>query len=287
MAEGPAEQQGAKWHERLSSIRHCLLDLDGTVYLGERVFPFTRPFLELLDRLEIRYSFVTNNNSQSPLGCLKRLHAKGIPATIDSIYTSTMATIAWLREQRPPLRRLFVLGTDSLRAEFVSAGFEEGGETPGDPPDAVVVGFDRSLTYSRLCRAAFWLSSGKPFIATHPDRICPTDEETVLPDCGAICACLEQATGREPDRVLGKPDPRMVQGALQRWESRPEEAMVVGDRLYTDMRMARESGALAVLVLTGETTAEEARSAPDAVDLIVRDLKELGTLLSSSLPPPP
>ena len=118
-----------------------------------------------------------------------------------------------------------------------------------------VVGFDTELTFARLCRAAYWISKGKPFIATHPDRICPTDQPTVLVDCGAICAALEQAAGRGPDVVLGKPDPCMLRGILSRHALAPEQLAMVGDRLYTDMAMARRAGALGVLVLTGETTA--------------------------------
>jgi NagD protein len=119
-------------------------------------------------------------------------------------------------------------------------------------------------------------------VATHPDRICPTDEEIVLPDCAAICACLETATGRAPDAILGKPDPRMVFGSLRGRDVPVGEVAVVGDRLYTDLRMARESGALGVLVLSGETTRGQAEAAPGAYDLAVESLAELGALLAGS-----
>ena len=136
-----------------------------------------------------------------------------------------------------------------------------------------------TLVYPRLCRAAYWIKQGKPFLATHPDRICPTDQPTVLVDCGAICAALEQAAGRAPDVVLGKPDPCMLRGLLHRHALTPDQLALVGDRLYTDMAMARRAGALGVLVLTGETTAKAAAQADPPPDLIVSSLEEFGARL--------
>jgi hypothetical protein len=118
-------------------------------------------------------------------------------------------------------------------------------------PQAVVVGFDMTLSYDRLCKAAYWISTGLPFIATHPDMVCPTDQSTVLVDCGAICACLTAATGRWPV-VLGKPDPAILLNLCVRHAVAPEEMAMVGDRIYTDIVMAQKAGAVAVLVLSGE-----------------------------------
>ena len=163
-----------------------------------------------------------------------------------------------------------------------AAGFALTADSAKDEPDAVVAGFDTELTFARLCRTAYWISQGKPFVATHPDRICPTDQPTVLVDCGAVCAALERAVGRGPDVVLGKPDPRMLRGILGRHALAPEELAMVGDRLYTDMAMARKAGALGVLVLTGETTrAAAARHSPPP-DLVVSGLAELGEHLRAA-----
>jgi ribonucleotide monophosphatase NagD (HAD superfamily) len=145
-----------------------------------------------------------------------------------------------------------------------------------------VVGFDTELVYARLCRTAYWISQGKPFIATHPDRICPTDQPTVLVDCGAVCAALEKAAGRAPDVVLGKPDPCMLRGILHRHALKAEELAMVGDRLYTDMAMARKAGALGVLVLTGETTRAAAERHAPPPDLILSGLAELGERLQAA-----
>src|SRR5690606_25634479 len=184
---------------------------------------------------------------------LAHLENLGVTATADQLYTSTQATIEFLHEKFPRLRRLFVLGTESMCAAFTAAGFELLPDSPNAEPDAVVVGFDLTLTYPRLCRAAWWIQQGKPYFATNPDRVCPTDQPTVLVDCGAICAALESATGRKPTAVLGKPDPAMLRGILHKYNLRADELAMVGDRLYTDVAMAHRAGAFGVLVLTGET----------------------------------
>src|SRR5262252_8173179 len=182
--------------KRLRGIRHVALDMDGTIYSGATLFEATVPFLALLRDLGVGHTFLTNNSSKSTKDYLAHLGRLGITATADQLYTSTQATVEYLREQMPALTRLFVLGTPSLQREMTEAGFLITEEDAADEPQAVIAGFDTTLTFSRLCRAAYWIKEGKPFIATHPDRICPTDEPTVLVDCGSICVALEKATGR-------------------------------------------------------------------------------------------
>jgi NagD protein len=167
-------------------------------------------------------------------------------------------------------------------AEFAAAGFELVPDDPAAPADAVLVGFDTTLTYARLCRAAWWITQGLPWFATNPDRVCPTDQPTVLVDCGSICAALAAATGRAPTAVLGKPDPAMLRGILRRHALQPDQLAMVGDRLYTDIDMARRAGAFGVLVLTGETTAAQAAAANPPPDLVLPGLTELGEILAAT-----
>jgi HAD superfamily hydrolase (TIGR01450 family) len=263
----------------LLKIRHVALDMDGTIYRGATLFPCTLPFLKLLRELGIGHTFLTNNPSKSAAEYLAHLGRMGIATIAEQLYTSTQATIDFLKKNRPELRRLFVLGTTGLNDELKAAGFELTPDDPKAPPDAVLVGFDTTLTYARLCRAAWWIKQGKPFFATNPDRVCPTDEPTVLVDCGSITAALETATGLAPQKVFGKPDPAMLQGILQRHSLKPENLAMVGDRLYTDMAMARGAGALGVLVLSGEATAAEAERHQPKPDLIVPTLAEFGDVL--------
>ena len=268
--------------ETLANIHHLALDLDGTLYLGSRRFESTLPFLATLRELGIGKTFFTNNSSRSTRQYVQHLSAFDICVQESDIFSSTLCTIEYLREERPEIRSAFVLGTPGLRDEFVRAGFNSAGEQPNEPPDAVIVGFDTTLNYDGVCRAAYWISQGRPFIATHPDRVCPTDKPTVLVDCGAICRMLTHATGREPDAVLGKPNPRMLLGIMHRHHLKPSQLAVVGDRLYTDMMMARAAGAIGILVLTGETTRAEAENANPRPSYILEDVGELGRLLAQS-----
>ena len=260
--------------DRLTQIRHLVLDMDGTIYRGSTLFAWTLPFLRRLRDLQIGHTFVTNNSSRGVDDYVTKLQGLGIPTSSEEVYTSTDAVIAYLRDRLPEVRRLWVLGTSGMVRQLEGAGYHVG----DDRPEAVVVGFDTGLTYERLCRTAWWIGRGLPFIASHPDRICPTDQATVLVDCGAICACLTAATGREPI-VLGKPDPWMLSGICRRHGLRAEELAVVGDRLYTDMVMAQRAGAMSILVLTGEATAEEAALLVPPPHLVVPNLGELGQLL--------
>ena len=266
--------------QRLAGIRHVALDMDGTIYMGNSLFPFTIPFLRRLREMGITYSFLTNNPSKSLDDYLLKLHKMGIEATEEEMYTTTVATIDYLKAHYPSARRLFLLGTPSMISQFEKAGYISTADSADDVPDVVIAAFDMSLVYSRLCRAAWWIAQGLPYIATNLDRVCPTNERTVLVDCGSICRCLEHATGRRPDITLGKPDPNMLIGIEQQKQLRPEQIAMVGDRIYTDIEMARNAHAFGVLVLSGETTLEVAQAAPHQPDLIVENIGELGSLLA-------
>lgn len=279
--------------KRLSRIKHLALDMDGTIYLGKTLFPFTKAFLAQMSENGIGYSFLTNNPSLSVADYLKKLSDLGIEASEENMYTTSLAAIDYIKANYPQAKRLFMLGTPSMVSQFEKAGFISCADSSDDVPDVLVVAFDRTLEYSRLCRAAWWVSQGVPYVATNPDRVCPTDQKTVLVDCGSICKCIEHATGRKPDITLGKPDPNMLKGILDRHGLNPDEIAMVGDRIYTDTAMAHNAGAFGVLVLSGETTletaekvAEDARNNPAPEffppDLIVRDIKELGQHLVSS-----
>jgi NagD protein len=254
--------------------------MDGTIYRGGTLFEYTNPFLAQLSDMGIGFTFLTNNSSKSVADYVRHLRKLGIDASAGQVYTSTQASIEYLHEEMPHVRRLFVLGTISMRMEIESAGFVLTADSPQDEPDAVLIGFDTDLSYTRLCRAAFWIGQGKPFLASHPDRVCPTDEPTILVDCGAVCAAIREATGRCPDAILGKPDLRMLRGLLHRQGLLPQDLAMVGDRLYTDIEMARRTGVLGVLVLSGEATMEDVAKEPILPDIVVPNIAEFGVLLA-------
>ncbi|AGA25472.1 HAD-IIA family hydrolase [Singulisphaera acidiphila] len=261
----------------LTRIRHVVLDLDGTLYRGDRLFEVTIPFLARLARLGIGHTFLTNNTSRSKSDYVTKLQKLGIDAQESQVATPADTTITYLRKQLPQVTSIAVLGTPSLCQQFEEAGFTVGWDAPG----AVVVGFDTTLDYERLCRAAYWIGEGRPFLATHPDLICPTDQPTILVDCGALCACLTAATGRQPV-VLGKPDPSILLDLCNRLGLAKDEVAMVGDRIYTDIAMARRAAVPGVLVLSGEATKADAATLEQPPELIVADVGELGEILENA-----
>ena len=269
-----------KLKEKLKGIRHVALDMDGTIYKGSTLFPFTIPFLNDLRKNGVNYSFLTNNPSKSTQDYLKHLEKMGIHATREEMYTSAQATIDYIKYNHPDMKRLFILGTPSMIKEFEEAGFVSVPDSADDKPDGVLVSFDMTLTYSRLCRAAWWIYQGLPYIATNPDFVCPTDQPVILVDCGSIYACLEKAAGRLPDVVVGKPSAGMLEGILQKDGLKPYEIAMMGDRIYTDMKMAQNAKAVGVLVLTGEATIEDAKKSDFKPDIVVDSLVEFEQMLA-------
>lgn len=274
----------------LKRIKHVALDMDGTIYMGNTLFPFTISFLDTLTELGIGYSFLTNNPTKSVEDYLTKLAGLGIKASEENMYTTSLAAIDYIKSRYPSAKRLFMLGTPSMVSQFEKVGFEACSDEPEDIPDVLVVAFDTTLTYSKLCRAAWWAFQGIPYVATNPDRVCPTNQKTVLVDCGSLQHCIEYATMRKPDIVLGKPDPTMLDGIRNRYGLQSDEIAMVGDRIYTDTAMAHNAGALGVLVLSGETTLdvvkkveEDVRTNPNPEfyppDLVLKDISELGELL--------
>lgn len=263
-------------------IKHVALDMDGTIYMGSTLFPWTLAFLESLRNNGIGYSFLTNNPTRSVKDYIIKLQGLGIKATSEEVYTTAVATIDYLKQKHPDVRRLFVLGTPSMTAEFESAGFEMTKDDAEDVPEVLVVAFDTTLEYKRLCRAAWWASQGIPYIATNPDRVCPTDQPVVLVDCGSMCKCIEHATGRKPDVVIGKPNPDMLTCIMGKYGLAPDEVAMCGDRIYTDVATARNAGALGVLVLSGETTLETALNSSPMPDITALNISKFGDLLIQS-----
>ena len=266
-----------------AKIKHVALDMDGTIYLGSTLFPYTQAFLQTLRDNGISYSFLTNNPTKSSNDYLLKLQKLGIDATEQQMYTSSIATIDYIRMQYPEAKRIFTLGTPSMQAEFKKAGFEITSDSANDVPDILVVAFDTTLEYSRLCRAAWWASKTDiPYIATNPDWVCPTDQPTILVDCGSLCKAIEGATKRQPDIVIGKPNPNMLYCIRDKYNLKDDEIAMVGDRIYTDVATAQNAGSFGVLVLSGETTLEISLTYDRQPDLTALSIKEFGELLQKS-----
>ena len=253
---------------RISDIHAFLLDMDGTVYLGPEPLPGAAAFIGYLQERGIPFLFLTNNPSADAGRYCAKLAKMGMHVGEDRILTAGAATAVYLREETP-YRKVFVLGTPSFEAEVERAGLR----LESDSPDAVVISFDKTLTYEKLERACLLLNDGLPYIATNPDRVCPT-EYGYIPDCGAIAALIEAATGRAP-RYIGKPEPAFARMALHTLGTEAAHTAMVGDRLYTDMAMAARAGMPGILVLSGESTAEDVASAAEKPDFVYPSVVEL------------
>jgi HAD superfamily hydrolase (TIGR01450 family) len=257
----------------LQTIQSCdgfLLDMDGTLYVDDRLLSGARALVAFLDEQEIPYLFLTNNSSHSASFYQDRLHRLGIESQRDRILTSGDATIEHLLATTAH-RSVYIVGTPELEDDFRAAGFRV---NAGDS-SCVVAGFDTTLTYEKLERACALLFEGKAFYATHPDRTCIT-ERGLIPDVAAIIGACTAVTGRIPT-IIGKPNTPMVRAGLARLGTSPGTTAIVGDQLDTDMTMAQMNGLVAVLVMSGETTPESLAAWPkdQRPALCARDVAEV------------
>ena len=245
-----------------------ILDMDGTVYLGDRLFPETLPFLERITSSGKRYLFFTNNASRSPETYVHRLQGMGIPAGRSEILTSGDVTIHFLKIHRPG-QSVYIVGTDDLIRSFR----EEGIPLDDEDPDIVLVSFDTTLTYEKLEKACRFSREGAEFLSTHPDFNCPV-EGGFIPDSGSICALVTASTGKYP-RYFGKPYPETLEMLMETTGCAKEDMVVIGDRLYTEIAMGVRHGVDAVLVLSGETSMADVEASDIKPDYIVPSIGDL------------
>ena len=256
---------------RLNDIKLFLLDMDGTIYLGESLFPCTVPFLQKLEEIGTEHLFLTNNSSKDKKSYIEKLTRMGIAADERHIITSGDVTIEFVKQKYPD-KGIYLVGTGALKRSFLEAGLRV--EQKYEDADLAVVGFDTSLNYDKLSGLYRIVKSNRPYICTHPDLVCPT-EDGEIPDIGAVIAYIYALTGRKPDYVLGKPERYMIEAASKRFNIPKENIAMVGDRLYTDIEMAKRVSVISILVLTGETSSEDIDSSITVPDYVFSDLSEL------------
>ena len=262
--------------DRLKNIKLFLFDMDGTLYLGDRLYDFTPQLLETIRQKGGKYLFMTNNSSKSVEDYIKKLEKMGIDATYEDFMTSSQATAYYLHKYHEG-KKLYVCGTKSLQKELEKEGFTV--TTDLAQVECVVMGFDTELTFQKLHDVSYLLLTQPelPYIATNPDLVCPTEFGSV-PDCGSVCICIKNATGREPV-VIGKPSSLMPQLAMERLNIPKEQTCVIGDRIYTDIRSGLNAGALTALVMSGETTPQILAESQQKPHLVLEDAGEILKML--------
>lgn len=253
----------------LKGINCFALDMDGTVYLGEKWIDGARDFLKAVEDAGKKYVFLTNNSSKNPQAYVEKLGRMGLAIGLNQIVTSGEATIAYLKKNFPE-KRVYLLGNELLQEEFQEAGIRLDEESP----EVVVVGFDTSLTYAKMCRVCDLVREGLPYISTHPDFNCPT-ETGFIPDAGAIHAFIHASAFRYPDHVIGKPSGDIMDYLAQRAGVLKTETAMVGDRLYTDVAAGVNNGYTGILVLSGEAGMKDVEESEVAPDLIFSSVKEM------------
>ncbi|MBO4914851.1 MAG: HAD-IIA family hydrolase [Oscillospiraceae bacterium] len=265
--------------DRLKNKKLFLLDMDGTLYLDEELFDGAADFLRQIRKRGASYLFLTNNSSRSGEAYVEKMRRLGIEAERGDFLTSVDATVLYLREHDGADALFYVCGTESLKSQLREAGFRVA-EDREAPVDTLLMGFDTELTFQKLEDACILLGRGVDYIATNPDWVCPTWYGYV-PDCGSVCEMLWRATGRRP-YVIGKPKPDMVYLAMKSAGAAPEETVVIGDRLYTDIACGVNAGVDTVLVLSGETKSEDVETSDVKPAFILRDVKEYLNILKEA-----
>ena len=271
----------------LNKKKLFLLDMDGTIYLGNRLFDFSLPFFDCVTQMDARYMFLTNNSSKSAALYLEKLKSMGIPATPDDLITSTHATARYLKNKYGN-KPVYACGTAAFCRELADLGVNvtedyASASTPGPAspttPVALVMGFDTELTFEKLDIMCILLGKGIDFIASNPDLTCPT-EYGYVPDCGSVAQMLYNATKREPI-FIGKPMPEMVYMALERTGVSKEQTMIIGDRLFTDVACGIAAGVDTALVLSGESTEHDVKTSPHRPNYVFKNLEELLWILKT------
>jgi glycerol-1-phosphate dehydrogenase [NAD(P)+] len=242
-------------------------DLDGTTYLGNKLFDGVQDLLHLLQQQNKLFYFLSNNSSKSTKDYLKKLEKLSLNVSIENIILSQHPTIDYLK--RNNFKKIFLMGTQSLKDEFVSEGFN----LTEEDPEILVLAFDQEFTYNRLAKASYYLQNDIPYIATHLDNRCPT-EDGYIPDAGGIAALLYKATERMP-KVFGKPNREMLLFKLRELALSPKVAAMFGDRLYTDIKMGLNADVATCCVLSGETSLKMIETSEYKPDYIIKGLWEL------------
>lgn len=259
--------------KRIDQVKLFVLDMDGTIYLENKLFPFTKSFLDKLKDTGRDFCYFTNNSSKNQRDYIEKLERMGIPVREDRMFLSTQVIIKYLRENHPEAS-FYVVGTPNLEQAFMQAGLLLEDENP----DIVVLGFDTTLTYEKISKACQFIRDGAGYYGVNADYNCPMKDGKYIPDCGSIAKLVERSTERFP-QFFGKPSHYALEYVMEQTGYKDNEIAVVGDRIYTDIALVGESDATSIMVLTGETQMEDLEQYDIIPDMIVNSLEDLIELL--------
>ena len=259
--------------DRLRAATGFMFDMDGVLYRGTRALPGVRPLLDALLLRDRRFMLATNNSMATPEAYVARLAAMGIDVPPEAILTSALATRDYLLETLPPDAGIFAIGMPGMREQLFGGTAFRPVQFGEEQPAAVVMGMDLGFTYDKLKAACAAIHGGALFVATNADTTLPT-ENGFVPGSGSLVAAVATGSGVQPV-VIGKPETALLDQSMHRLGVAPAQAVMVGDRLDTDILAARRAGVLSVLVLTGVSTRGELATSPVLPDIVVNDLPAL------------
>ena len=259
--------------ESLKEKRLFLFDMDGTIYCENSLFDGVKELLELIKSEGGKYVFITNNASKSVNDYIKKVQNMGLEVDKDNFLTSVQATVLHFKKHHAGAR-VYAQGTKSFIKELVDSGLNVT-EEYDESVDVILVGFDTEITAEKMRTTSKMLTVKKdvPYYATNPDWVCPVDFG-YIPDCGSMCFGYEKATGRAPV-YIGKPQPAMINIAMEKFGFTKEQTLVLGDRLYTDIASGNNAGVETVLVLSGEATMKDYEESPVKSTYVLNNVKEL------------
>lgn len=271
----PGEEAANKMDARgrLRAARAFIFDMDGVLYRGSHPLPGVNDLFNALELRERHYILATNNSMASPQQYVEKLADMGVTVPVESISTAGTATRDYLLETLAPNAKIFLIGMPALEEQIFQGTSFTRATSIEEAPDAVVAGLDLHFTYDKLKTAAVSIRNGATFVATNADATLPT-ETGLVPGAGSIIAAITTASGVQPV-VIGKPSPRVLELSVERLGLTPEQGVMIGDRLDTDILAGHRAGLLTVLVLTGVSTREDLASAEVVPDLIFTDLPAL------------
>lgn len=252
-----------------------VFDLDGTLYLGDRLLPGAASTVAAIRGAGARVAFLTNKPLDTTATYAAKLTELGIPTTAAEVVSSSDALLRYLAAEAPAAR-ILAISEPLLVGMLRDAGFivlDPGSEEEA-APDVVVVSWDRTFDYPKLLAAFRAVRAGARLVATNPDPFCPTPDGD-LPDCAAMLAAIEASTGVRAEAIVGKPSPHMAATLLDRLALPPGDTILVGDRLLTDVRMAQEAGMASALVLTGATSAASLAGAAIVPDYVLETVADV------------
>jgi HAD superfamily hydrolase (TIGR01457 family) len=249
-----------------------MIDMDGTIYKGRNIIPGAKEMVEFLLAEKIPFVFLTNDSSHTRDYYYEKLTSMGFKITKEHILSSTIATARFIKERRSG-KKVFVVATPEVTKEINSLGIK----STDDDPDVVLLTFDRTITFDKINKAYHYIMNGAELIATHPDDLCPMEDSYDV-DIGQFIHMLSYLTGTTP-LIIGKPSMLMIEMAAGEMGVDKERTIMIGDRLYTDMRMALNAGIESVLVLSGEAKISDLDSLESQPTYVIGSVAELPDLL--------